>query len=71
MPDGNWKVLRTEGHTTIYSDTYKLFFDLLVWRYLNGKASTYNQLFGNEHKPSADDESVIEGEKMVKKSAIK
>jgi hypothetical protein len=66
MPDGNSKVFRTEGHPTIYSDTYKLFVDLLVWGYLNGTASTYNQLVGNAYKPSTDEKPIIEVKKWLR-----
>jgi hypothetical protein len=60
IPDGDWKVFATEGHTTIYCEAYKLCFDLLVWGHLHGKASTYSMLFGNEYKPASDEESILE-----------
>jgi hypothetical protein len=47
-------VFTAKGHTTIYSESYNLCFDILVWGSLNGDASTYNMLFGSEYKAATD-----------------
>jgi hypothetical protein len=66
MPDGDWMVYSTKYHTTLYNDTYKLFFDLIVWGQLNGESSTYNMLFGNEYKPASDAAFILELQRWLK-----